>query len=95
MSPMGKKKDGEIQKYFGQRVRELRKQKDLSQEALALAPKIPKELLLRIAEVTNKRARFVLDSIAKNSLVTTEEINRAGTTTRHVPHRTSGISAFV
>ena len=37
MSPMGKKKDGEIQKYFGQRVRELRKQKDLSQEALALA----------------------------------------------------------
>jgi len=28
--------------------------------------------------VTNKRARFVLDSIVKNGAVTTEEINRAG-----------------
>ncbi len=37
ISPMGKKQDEQIQKRFGQRVRELRKQKDLSQEALALA----------------------------------------------------------
>jgi DNA-binding XRE family transcriptional regulator len=34
---MGKKQDARIQKQFGQRVRELRKQKDLSQEGLALA----------------------------------------------------------
>lgn len=42
------------------------------------APKISNELLQRIGEVTNKRARFVLDSIVKNGVVTTEEINRAG-----------------
>jgi len=36
------------------------------------------ELLRRIEAVTNKRARFVLDSIVTNGLVTTEEINRAG-----------------
>jgi ribosome-binding protein aMBF1 (putative translation factor) len=34
--PMGKRRDTQIQHQFGQRVRELRKQKDLSQEALAL-----------------------------------------------------------
>ncbi|HEV2417460.1 MAG TPA: HNH endonuclease signature motif containing protein [Terriglobia bacterium] len=39
---------------------------------------VPKELLERIAEVTNKRARFVLDSIVKNGVVTTEEISAAG-----------------
>jgi len=41
-------------------------------------PELPKALLERIAAVTNKRARFVLDSIVANGLVTTEEINRAG-----------------
>jgi len=35
------------------------------------------ELLKRIEAVSNKRARFVLDSIVKNGRVTTEEINRA------------------
>ena len=39
---------------------------------------LPKELIDRIAPVTNKRARFVLDSIVKNAIVTTEEINQAG-----------------
>jgi len=34
---MGKKRDAQIQQHFGDRVRELRKQKKLSQEALALA----------------------------------------------------------
>lgn len=34
--PMGKRRDAQIQQQFGQRVRELRKHKDLSQEALAL-----------------------------------------------------------
>jgi hypothetical protein len=41
-------------------------------------PEVPKELLARIEAVTNKRARFVLDSIVKNGVVTTEEINQAG-----------------
>jgi hypothetical protein len=41
-------------------------------------PDFPKELLERIAVVTNKRARFVLDHIVEKGLVTTEEINRAG-----------------
>jgi len=41
-------------------------------------PALPKGLLERIAAVTNKRARFVLDSIVKNGLITTEDINRAG-----------------
>lgn len=45
---------------------------------MAKAPDVPKELLERIAAVTNKRARFVLDSIVKNGVVTTEEINQAG-----------------
>lgn len=40
--------------------------------------RIPKELLERVEAVTNKRARFVLDSIVKDGAVTTEEINRAG-----------------
>jgi transcriptional regulator with XRE-family HTH domain len=35
--PMGKKREAEIQKQFGERVRELRKQKGFSQESLALA----------------------------------------------------------
>jgi hypothetical protein len=39
---------------------------------------ISKELLNRIESVTNKRARFVLDSIVTHGVVTTEEINRAG-----------------
>jgi hypothetical protein len=39
---------------------------------------LPKELLDRIGAVTNKRARFVLDNIVKNGLVTTEELNAAG-----------------
>lgn len=34
---MGKKHEAEIQKQFGERVRELRKLKGLSQESLALA----------------------------------------------------------
>ena len=34
---MGKKREAQIQKHFGNRVRELRKEKELSQEALALA----------------------------------------------------------
>lgn len=34
---MGKKREAQIQEHFGERVRELRKQKGLSQEALALA----------------------------------------------------------
>ena len=41
-------------------------------------PVLPKELLERIATVTNKRARFVLNSIVANGHVTTEEISRAG-----------------
>lgn len=34
---MRKRREAQIQKHFGERVRELRKQKELSQEALALA----------------------------------------------------------
>ena len=41
-------------------------------------PRVPKDLLERIALVTNKRARFVLDNIASKGLVTTEQINLAG-----------------
>lgn len=41
-------------------------------------PEVPKDLLARVEAVTNKRARFVLDSIVKNGVVTTEEINQAG-----------------
>jgi len=41
-------------------------------------PEVPKELLARIEAVTNKRARFVLESIVKNGRVTTEEISGAG-----------------
>lgn len=33
---MSAKREAQIQKHFGERVRELRKQKELSQEALAL-----------------------------------------------------------
>lgn len=39
---------------------------------------LPKELLDRIAAVTIKRARFVLDSIVEKGIVTTEEIQAAG-----------------
>ena len=39
---------------------------------------LPKELLDRISRVTNKRARLVLDAIAKNGLITTEQLQAAG-----------------
>jgi DNA-binding transcriptional regulator/RsmH inhibitor MraZ len=45
---------------------------------MAVPAIISKELLNRIKAVSNKRARFVLDSIVKNGMVTTEEINHAG-----------------
>ena len=35
--PMGRRREAQIQKHFGERVRELRKQKKFSQESLALA----------------------------------------------------------
>ncbi len=41
-------------------------------------PALPDELRSRISKVTNKRARFVLDSIVRNGSVSTEEINSAG-----------------
>jgi hypothetical protein len=41
-------------------------------------PKIENEILKQIDAVTNKRARFVLDAIVKNGVVTTEEISLAG-----------------
>jgi hypothetical protein len=41
-------------------------------------PRISDDLAEQIAKVTNKRARFVLDAIAQNGIVTTEEISRAG-----------------
>ena len=41
-------------------------------------PRIPSRLLRRIAAITNKRARFVLDTIVAKGVVTTEEINQAG-----------------
>lgn len=37
MVPMNKRQEAQIQKHFGEQVRELRKGKGLSQEALALA----------------------------------------------------------
>lgn len=40
--------------------------------------KTQNEVLQQIAQVTNKRARFVLDAIVKNGVVTTEQISRAG-----------------
>jgi hypothetical protein len=45
---------------------------------MAGSARISKVLLNRIKAVSNKRARFVLDSIVKNGMVTTEEINHAG-----------------
>ncbi|MDD5272273.1 MAG: hypothetical protein PHU14_06095 [Methylovulum sp.] len=45
---------------------------------MADAPDFPKALLERIAAVTNKRARFVLDSILKDGVITTEQISQAG-----------------
>lgn len=39
---------------------------------------IPNKILKKIEAVTNKRARFVLDRIVENGIVTTEEINQAG-----------------
>lgn len=42
------------------------------------ASRVPRDLAEHIAAVRNKRARFVLDAIAKKGMVTTEEINQAG-----------------
>ena len=41
-------------------------------------PDLPDELRSRISKVTEKRARFVLDSIVRNGSVSTEEISNAG-----------------
>jgi hypothetical protein len=43
-----------------------------------VANKLPKELLLRISQVTNKRARIVLDTIAKEGSITTEQLQKLG-----------------
>lgn len=43
-----------------------------------MAAQLSKELVALIEAVSNKRARFVLDRIAKQGVVTTEEINKAG-----------------
>ncbi len=45
---------------------------------MAKVNRIPRDLAEHIAAVRNKRARFVLDAIAKKGMVTTEEINQAG-----------------
>jgi len=39
-----------------------------------MATKLTKKLLTRIAQVKNKRARFVLDTIAEKGNITTEEL---------------------
>jgi hypothetical protein len=41
-------------------------------------PKLSNKLLARIAKVTNKRARFVLDAIVAKGVTTSEEIKKAG-----------------
>jgi len=43
-----------------------------------MAAKLPQELLTRIAQVTNKRARLVLDTIAQKGTITTEELQKLG-----------------
>ncbi|HXX15474.1 MAG TPA: hypothetical protein VEJ47_11280 [Candidatus Eremiobacteraceae bacterium] len=44
----------------------------------SMATRLPKELLARIAQVTNKRARLVLDTIAQKGAITTEELQKLG-----------------
>lgn len=43
-----------------------------------MSDRLPREILKRISEVTNKRARLVLDSIAQRGAITTEELKNAG-----------------
>ena len=43
-----------------------------------MAKKLPTEFLKRIEAVTNKQARIVLDHIAKNGSITTEELKNIG-----------------
>lgn len=40
--------------------------------------KLPNQLLQRISEITNKRARVVLDTIARDGSITTEQLQRLG-----------------
>jgi hypothetical protein len=43
-----------------------------------MAAKLPEELRARIAQVTNKRARLVLDTIAEKGTITTAELQKLG-----------------
>lgn len=43
-----------------------------------MAEKLPQKILKRISEVKNKRARLLLDTIARRGKITTEELKRAG-----------------
>jgi hypothetical protein len=43
-----------------------------------MAAKLSKEILTRIAQVTNRRARLVLDTIAKKGSITTEQLKELG-----------------
>ncbi len=43
-----------------------------------MTAKLPEELLVLIAQVTNKRARLVLDTIVEKGNVTTEELQKLG-----------------
>jgi hypothetical protein len=44
----------------------------------AVPDKLPEQLLQRISQVTNRRARVVLDTIAQNGKITTEELKQLG-----------------
>ena len=46
--------------------------------AKPVAEKLPNEMLERIAAVTNKRARVVLDTIVSNGIITTDELKEIG-----------------
>ena len=76
------KRSSEIQKRFGQRVREIRKSKELSQEALALACELDRTYIggvergernisliniYRIAEALEIEAKVLLDNDEKPS----------------------------
>lgn len=56
----------------------LRQNSLLILNADTVADKLPEQLLQRIAQVTNKRARVVLDTIARNGKITTEELKQLG-----------------
>jgi len=74
---MGKRLQTQVQKHFGDRVRELRKQKGLSQESLALACDLDRTYIGGVERGERNTSLFNIYKIAEALGVKAKELSNA------------------